>query len=329
MRARWMFLLTVLLLPGLSRAQDLSFLAGTTESVDTGQPSHGWQIDLRYDFTELFAMSASWINEGRLDDHHRDGFATRLWGRIPLLERRFVIAFGAGAYRYFDTQARPGGTHANIHGWAPVYGLTGAWYTNTPWFVLLGINHIHPPGDIDTNQYLLGAGYRFRKEPDDKVPEPPTGPGSSRSKTTGNEVMPFFGGTVHNSFESRHGLAGGLEFRRGISRHLDWTLSWISEDNREEIRRDGLGFQIWLVDEVLGRRLTLGVGAGLYGFLDRFPPAGTGEDEAIDVAGLLSLTTSYRFSNRWFARVNWNRVASDNPRDSDIFVLGVGYRWEE
>lgn len=328
MHARWMLLL-ILLLPCIARAQELSFLAGVTDSVDTGQTSHGWQIDLRYDFTHVFAMSASWINEGRLDDHHRDGFATRLWGRIPLLDRRFVIAFGAGVHRYFDTQARPGGGHANVHGWAPAYGLTGAWYTNTPWFVLLGINHIHPPGEIDTNQYLLGAGYRIRKVPDDKIPEPPTGPGSSRSKTTGSEVMPFLGGTVHNSFESRHGLAGGLEFRRGISRHLDWTLSWISEDNREEIRRDGLGLQIWLVDAFLDRRLTLGVGAGLYAFLDRFSPAGTGEDEALDVAGLLSLTTSYRFSDHWFARVNWNRVASNNHRDSDIFVLGVGYRWEE
>jgi hypothetical protein len=328
MRARWVLLLAVFLLPGLSRAQELSFIAGATDSVDTGQTRQGWQIDLRYDFTEPFAVSASWINEGALDDHHRDGFATRLWGRIPLLERRFVIAFGAGAYRYFDTQTRPGGTHANVHGWAPVYGLTGAWYSNTPWFVLLGFNHIHPPGDIDTNQYLLGAGYRFRKEPDDKAP-PPTGIGSSRGETTGTEVMPFLGGTVHNSFESRHGLAGGLEFRRGISPHLDGTLSWISEDNREEVRRDGLGFQIWLVDAVLGRRLALGVGAGLYAFLDRFPPAGTGEDEAFDVAGLLSLTTSYRFSDRWFARLNWNRVASDKPRDSDIFVLGIGYRWEE
>lgn len=328
MRLRWMLLLSFLLLPCLARAQDLSFLAGMTDSVDTGEESHGWQLDFRYTFADPFALSASWINEGRFDDHHRDGFATRLWGQLPLIERRLVVAFGAGVYRYFDTQPRPDGTTANVHGWAPVYGLTGAWYTNTPWFVLVGINHVNPTGDIATTQYLLGAGYRLRKEPDFGVPKSPAAPGSAPSKTTGFELMPFFGATVHNSFESRHGFAGGVEFRRGISRHFDGTLSWISEDNREEIRRDGIGSQIWLVDAFLGRRLALGIGAGLYAFNDRFRPAG-GQGESFDVAGLLSLTTSWRFSDRWFTRFNWNRVATNSDRDSDIFVLGAGYRWAE
>lgn len=328
MQVRWFLLLAALLLPCGSPAQELSVLAGATDSADTGT-SHGWQIDLRYDFRDPFAISASWINEGRLESHHRDGFATRLWGRFPLLERRLVIAFGAGAYRYFDTQARTGGSHANVHGWAPVYGLTAGWYTNTPWFVLLGFNHIHPGGEFDSNQFLLGAGYRFRKEAGGGMPAPRAGAASGPAKTTGIEVMPFLGATVHNSFESTHGLAGGVELRRGISRHLDGTLSWISEDNGEEVRRHGLGCQMWLVDAVLDRRLALGVGGGLYAFLDRFRPAGSGEDEAVDVAGLLSLTTSYRFSDRWFARVNWNRVETDNHRDSDIFVLGVGYRWDD
>ncbi|NJD63388.1 MAG: hypothetical protein FIA93_11805 [Deltaproteobacteria bacterium] len=328
MRVRRLLLLSFLLLPRLSQAQDLSFLAGMTDSVDTGQSSYAWQIDLRYTFADPFALSASWINEGHFDDHHRDGFATRLWGRLPLIERRFVVAFGAGVYRYFDTQTRPGGSHANVHGWAPVYGLTGTWYTTTPWFALFGINHIHPAGDIDSTQYLLGAGYRFGKEPGDRMHASPAAPGSPPPKTTGLEVMPFLGMTVHNDLESRHGLAGGVEFRKGISRHFDGTLSWISEDNGEEIRRDGLGSQIWFVDAFLGRRLTLGVGAGLYAFYDRFRPAGGGGDP-FDVAGLLSLTTSWRFSDRWFTRINWNRVATDNDRDSDIFVLGVGYRWVE
>jgi hypothetical protein len=329
MRARLVLLLPVLFLPYLSHAGELSFLAGATESVDTGQTTHGWQIDFRHDFADSFAMSASWINEGRLDDHHRDGFATQLWGRIPLLERRFSIAFGAGAYRYFDTQARPGGAHANVHGWAPVYGLTATYYTETPWFVRLGVNHVHPPGDIDTSQYLFGAGYRLRKEADGKARVRLTGPDAPPSRTTGTEVMPFLGITVHNSFESRHGIAGGLELRRGISRHLDWTLSWIYEDNREEIRRNGFGSQIWVVDSFLDKRLALGIGAGLYSFLDRFPPPAAGEDEKFDIAGLLSLTASYRLSDRWFARINWNRVETDNQRDSDIFVLGIGRRWED
>jgi hypothetical protein len=329
MRAGWKIVLAFLLLPCASRAQEFSFLAGATDSVDTGQASHAWQLDLRYDFAEPLAVSASWINEGRIDGHHRDGFAARLWGRIPLFERRLVISFGAGAYRYFDTQERPGGSHANVHGWAPVYGLAGTWYTRTPWFVQLGINHIHPPGDIDTNQYLLGAGYRFRNESDGSTPKTRAEPGSAALNTTATEVMPFLGATIHNSLESRYGLAGGVELRKGISRHFDGTISWISEDNGGEIKRHGIGSQLWLVDAFRERRMFLGIGAGLYAFIDRFMDAGAGSGDEFDIAGLISLTAGWRFSDRWFARANWNRVATNDDRDSDILVLGIGRRLED
>jgi hypothetical protein len=41
----------------------------------------------------------------------------------------------------------------------------------------------------------------------------------------------------------------------------------------------------------------------------------------------VTVTTSYRFSDHWFTRFNWDRVESNDNRDSDIFLLGVGYRW--
>jgi len=47
----------------------------------------------------------------------------------------------------------------------------------------------------------------------------------------------------------------------------------------------------------------------------------------LDIAGLLTVTTSYRFFDHWFTRFNWNRVMSNDSRDSDVFLLGVGYRW--
>lgn len=43
----------------------------------------------------------------------------------------------------------------------------------------------------------------------------------------------------------------------------------------------------------------------------------------------LTVTTSYRFSDRWFTRFNWNRVMSNDSRDTDLFLLGLGYRWEQ
>jgi hypothetical protein len=44
-------------------------------------------------------------------------------------------------------------------------------------------------------------------------------------------------------------------------------------------------------------------------------------------AGLVTLAAGYRFADHWIARFHWNRVAARDDRDADMFVLGVGYRW--
>lgn len=130
-----------------------------------------------------------------------------------------------------------------------------------------------------------------------------------------------------NSEGNEPGIGSGIEFRKGIGRYFDWTLTWLNEDVSGTLDRMGLGTQIWLVDAFLGRRVTLGFGAGLYSFVDFEMPGDSGRRRDLDIAGLLTVTTSYRFSDRWFARFLWNRVMSNDNRDSDMFLLGAGYRW--
>jgi hypothetical protein len=314
-----------LLSPLPSHANELSVLAGATEGIDAGGGSYAWQAALRYNFLRHFAASLSWINEGHLEEHKRDGFAAQGWGRVPLLDNRLSIAVGAGVYQYFDTRLLPAGNHENVHGWAPVYSLTATYYTEKPWFAQVAVNHIHPESDTNSNTYLVGVGYRLWKEADS--PSAP-GTGDRPAKTTGYEVMPFLGQVVVNRPGNESGIGSGIEFRMGIDEHLDWTVTWLNEDVPRTFHRTGLGTQIWLVDAFLARRITLGFGAGLYSFVDREPLPDTGENERLDIAGLLTVTSSYRFSERWFTRFNWDRVMSNDSRDTDIFLLGLGYRWE-
>lgn len=157
------FLLLLLLVPPFAHAREFSFLGGMTEAVGPSGTSYGWQIDYRHNFANHFALSAAWINEGHLHDHHRDGVAAELWGRVPLFDRRVSLAFGGGASHFFDTQLLPGGNHANVHGWSPIYSLSATCYMKTPWFARLAINHVHPPGEINTNMYLLGVGRRWNE----------------------------------------------------------------------------------------------------------------------------------------------------------------------
>ena len=45
------------------------------------------------------------------------------------------------------------------------------------------------------------------------------------------------------------------------------------------------------------------------------------------IAPLASLTCSVRLSEHWIIRAVFDRVTSNYNRDSDIFLLGFGYRW--
>lgn len=326
--ARWMPGVLILLLlahPRDACALDASLLAGAADSPDTDESTYAWQIDFRHNFHSPFAASAAWINEGHFRDDHRDGLAGQIWGRIPLWKDKVAIAFGAGAYRYFDTKRQPDGSHINAHGTAPIYSLSASYFTDTRWFFRLTANHIHPAREIDTNTILLGVGFRLGREPVEKTRQPGPG-GESAPRTTGTELTPFLGVTVRNSLDSRGGLAGGIEYRQGISPNLDWTLSWINDDNQGEIRRTGIGTQMWLVDSYIHRWVVLGLGAGLYTFYDRNPNE---PHNRVDFAGLVTLSAGYRFSDRWIARFSWNRTMTGNDRDTDIFVLGAGYRWNE
>ena len=314
-----------LLPPLTSHANEISILAGATEGIEAGKGTYAWQAAFRYNFLRNFAASLSWINEGHLEEHRRDGVATQGWGRLPLLENRLSISVGAGIYRYFDTKLFPAGNHENVHGWAPVYSLAATYYAESPWFAQVAINHIHPEGDFNSNTYLVGVGYRLWKEA-----APPSGPGTADrpARITGYEVMPFFGQVVVNRPGNDTGIGSGIEFRMGIDENLDWTVTWLNEDVPGNIDRIGLGTQMWLVDAFLDRRITLGFGAGLYSFADFESPPDSGENGRLDIAGLLTVTASYRFSERWFSRFNWNRVMSNDSRDTDMFLLGLGYRWD-
>ena len=45
------------------------------------------------------------------------------------------------------------------------------------------------------------------------------------------------------------------------------------------------------------------------------------------IAPLLSLTIARRLSEHFIARMIWDRVTSNYNRDSDIFLIGLGYSW--
>ncbi|MCX6952300.1 MAG: hypothetical protein NTV51_09070 [Verrucomicrobia bacterium] len=303
------------------RGQEFSAQMGTTGSGLTLSSHYSWQLDYRQAFARHLAWSVAWINEGHELEHHRDGVAGQMWVVLPFHSDTFSLALGAGGYHYFDTELLSDGSTVNTHGWTPIYSLAATYYTRTPWFLRLTANRINRANDLQTNSVVAGLGYafgerrvRFRRM-------------ASENLTTDHEFTVFLGQSIVNTAESEGALAAAVEFRSGLSPHLEWSASWINEGNPQIIRRNGFATQLWVVDAFLGKTMTLGFGVGPYLLFDRKRAPIPGRDNPRNLAALVSPTATVRLTDHWQARLTWNRVVSTYNRDADIFLLGLGYRW--
>lgn len=45
------------------------------------------------------------------------------------------------------------------------------------------------------------------------------------------------------------------------------------------------------------------------------------------MSGIVSISASYRLSDRWLTRITWNRVVTRYDRDTDVIQAGLGYRF--
>ena len=316
----------LLLLVGISAAfsadaQELLLLGGATYDSNVSESTYAWAVEYAQGLGENAYVTLAWLNEGHIQNHHRDGPTAQIWGRINLLDRHLSLALGIGPYSYFDTaQAERGASYANDHGWGLIYSAGLTWYTDRRWLFHLRANRIEAQDGVDRTMLLLGAGYQLDAP---SVPGPrPTAP-SITGKTTNNEVALFLGRTILNSFESENSTAAAAEYRRGLGRYVDWTVGWLHEGGNHIIRREGVTTQLWLVRPFFDNHLALGAGAGAY-FVVSQENSGSDDDR---VAGIITLTASYRFDPRWFARLSWNRVVTRYDRDTDVILLGGGYRF--
>jgi hypothetical protein len=310
------------------QAEELTILyGGMTTNTDFKKSSYSWQVDYRQDLYRYLATSIAYINEGHVPGHHRDGTAWELWGELPLYNDRFSLALGAGPYYFYDTQPLPGGDSANIHGTALIVSFTATYYLSDRWFARLMVNRISPTNDIKVETASAGLGFWFGR---DKKPTPGKLGDAANEKdyVTENEITAFTGQSVVNTLFSAKAVAYALEYRRGIMPHLDWTASGIYEGDPKIARRSGFATQIWPVNTFFNDHISVGLGVGPYVFIDRrHLVTTTSENIPVAVAPLVSLTTSVRLSDHWLIRGVWDRVVSNYNRDSDIFLVGLGYSW--
>lgn len=316
-------LLTAGLVSGNAHAQEFSLFGGGSRAGSTN--TYTWAINYQEGLGKYFAASFTWLNEGHIPNHHRDGQMIQLWARLPAASPQFVLQAGIGPYRYFDTTtALQGGSYSNVHGWGVVYSVRAAYYASNRWITQLQLNRVHVQRGPDSTGVMLGVGYQL-DAPD--TPGPRDWAASSSSRVTNNEVAVYLGKTIVNSTSSPGALGGAVEYRRGLAKYLDVTVGYMHEGSSKVSRRDGFTSQLWATRAFLNDKVTLGVGAGLYYAINENENSASPGPGAGKFSGLVTIASSYRFANHWDARLEWNRVVTRYNRDTDVILAGVGYRW--
>jgi hypothetical protein len=318
---------------------------GRMETPYMNQTSFAWEYGYRQYIYPNIAVSTSWLNEGHVYDHHRDGSAWELWGYwLPFGKDNFSLSAGVGAYYFFDTEyAHPltGGTASSppppggsidVHGTAVIVSAAATWYpTDSPgWerlFFRLTASQEDPSSDIRINAVDLAAGVWLGPLP--KYQTKFSDPALDEQKT-GFELTGFGGFSVENAFSGQHRYAYAGEFRAGILTYLDGTLSYFDETDLKITQRTGIGTQLWARYPFWRNRVSVGVGAGIYtavGPRNAFAP---GQYFTPIVAPFFSQTVAIKLTKKGDVdlRVTWNRVTGyDNP-DADVVLFGLGYVWK-
>jgi hypothetical protein len=307
--------LVAFLLSFAASSQELIIGAGGVRSGE--HASHAYSLGYNHRFYGPLSGGVVYLNEGHLPDHHRDGFGAQLWLESGSPSSRFSLGVGAGPYHYFDTVRVPsaGGGFEDQTGWGALYSAAATWRPSGRWFYQLRFNRVIVRNGFDTSSLIAAVGLRL--DPDEG-----SASGASRpSAQPRNEVLVLGGRTIMNSFGNESATAKAVEYRREFGELLHGSLTLLDEGDTQIARRRGLLVQAWIEPSFQNERLTLGVGGGPYLAND------SRAEDSTQLGAALSLTASWRVTDSWVARATFHRVVSSNHRDSDVFLLGLGYRF--
>lgn len=303
----------------LLHAEEVAIFAGATDTDDHTSVSYSWQLEYRRQLHEHLDFSLAYLNEGHVPGHHRDGASAQIWAVSPALAGRVQLALGAGPYFYFDTQSAdsaPG--FRDYHGVGAIVTGSLTYYIDARWFVRLNLSELHTPGDEDTRTLLLGVGSSLESLLRG-IDAPGSGP------PAGSELGVFAGQTIDNSATSSRSRAFELEYRLGLTPNVELSAAWLNESDGSAGTHNGLVTQVWVVDPLFARRVTLGLGAGPYFALERREMSDG--QSAARVEGMVSLSASWRFAHHLVARITWDRGFTNQSEDRDVLTAGISWRF--
>jgi hypothetical protein len=330
---RWRRLAPLALWPILCAptfGQELYLLAGGQYTQGLQESTYSYSMEYLENLNDYTFATFTWLNEGHVTNHHRDGYSAQFWLRLPSASRRFNFSLGVGPYRYYDTTEPAAAGVTDVHGWGVLGSAAVHWYFHNPWVMELRYNYAHTTGSITTHTALIGFGYQFEHS---STPGPVWNterygffPPDQRW-----EVAGMAGSTVVNNFNSPHGVAWGAELRYRLTPYIDAIGTYLDEGDARVVKRKGGAGQLGLKREFLHHHADVGVAGGFYFAHDedyKGPPTevlGGLVTTRTQVLGLLTMTATYRFEAGFRLRAYWYRTLTTNGRDTDVVMGGIGY----
>ena len=253
---------------------------------------------------DYLSAYVAYLNEGHPFNHHRDGFAALGAFRWPI-DNRVTLELSAGPYFSMDT-THVGDQPRNEKRWG-VRASAAVRYYLVPngFFLKLQYNHVQVIDGFHSDMVLFGIGADFGGNPK---------PAFSDGRT---QVSVWAGTSQTNHPQVPIEKGYMVEVKRPLGNAWAYSGSFVYEGNNGVAGRRGLAAQFWYVAPIL-RKWTLSAGVGPYLSYDR--------DEVSHktrLNALFSTQVSYQVTNNWAASLRFNRVATGNDKDQDLFMVGV------
>ena len=254
--------------------------------------------------TNTLSAYVVYLNEGHPFDHHRDGFAALGAFRWPIGDR-VNVELSAGPYFSMDT-THVGDEPRNEKRWG-VRASAAVRYYLVPngFFLKLQYNHVQMIDGFNSDMVLFGIGSDFAGN---------AKPAFSDGKT---QVSVWAGTSQTNHPQVPIEKGYMVEVKRPLGNAWAYSGSLLYEGNNGVAGRRGVAAQFWYVAPILAK-WTVSAGVGPYLSYDR--------DELSHktrLNGLLSAQVSYQVTNDWAASLRFNRVATGNDKDQDLFMVGL------
>lgn len=308
-----------LMSPGF--AKELHLYLGGLKAASYSNTTYSWALEYRSTLSDHMSGSFTWLNEGHVPNHHRDGQAAQIWWHTTQASRGARFEVGIGPYRYFDTvTASNAEGYTNVHGWGLIASAGATWSRGNNWLNSLRINRVKAHNSMSSTAIVASLGYRFGSTSDTVVKTEAMGRSMNSRRS---ELDAMIGGTVVNSLDADANLATAIAWRVRATAHLTGSLTYLNEGNVQLGRRAGFAAQVWIEDNLTDR---FSVGAGLGPYYAVQKPLRSDRSSTPAMSTLISVTASYAITPDWIGRLVWNRVETHYDRDSDVFMFSLGYR---